>query len=180
MKLHDITTYQPSYSDIFFFDTNVWMFLFCPIGGYKKEKQRKYSDFFNKVVSSKACIWINSLVLSEFTNAWLRIAFNDWKKIPANIGKNNYKQHFVPTASYKSTIEEIRPTLEIILKKAERATDDFNSISIDHIFRELENCDFNDSYYIELASRHKWKIVTDDADLFKNNNLNAEIISANL
>lgn len=179
-KIHDITTYKPSSSDVFFFDNNVWMFLFCPIVNYERLKQKKYASFFSDVNSAKSCIWINSLVLSEFCNAWLRIVYNNWKKKAKNTLNNDYKKDFVGSQGYNDSIREIKLTLQSILKKAERTTDDFNSINLDHIFTELENCDFNDSYYLELASRNKWKIVTDDADLFKNNKLNVEIITANI
>ena len=37
--------------------------------------------------------------------------------------------------------------------------------------------DFNDSYYIELASIKNWKIVTDDQDFIKYTKHNLEIIS---
>lgn len=180
IKIHDIKTYTPSSSDVFFFDNNVWMYLFCPIANYEKHKQKIYSIFFNKVNTAKSCIWINSLVLSEFCNAWLRIVYNKWKKKPENIYNSDYKLHFVGSDEYNNSINEIKLTLQTILKKAERTSDNFNSIDLNHIFSELENCDFNDSYYLELARMNKWKIVSDDADLFKNNSLNVEIITANI
>jgi len=119
-------------------------------------------------------------VLSEFCNAWLRIEFNEWKKKPENISKTDYKKDFVPSSAYKDVISEIRIVLPDLLKKTERASDNFNAIDLDSVYAELENCDFNDSYYLELASMNNWKIITDDADLFKNNKLNVEIITANL
>jgi len=179
-KLHDINIYQPTSTDMFFFDNNVWMYLFCTIGNYEKEKQRKYSVFFNQVCIAKACIWINSLVLSEFCNAWLRLEYNKWLKKPGNTGKRDYKSDFVPTQVYKDVIKDIKNVLPTLLKKTERSTDNFNAINLDSIYSELENCDFNDSYYLELARMNHWKIVTDDADFFKNNKLNVEIITANI
>lgn len=179
-KVHDIRTYRPSNTDVLFFDNNVWMFLFCPIGNYEKDKQRKYSDFFSLVYSAKACIWINSLVLSEFCNAWLRLEFKNWLKKPENIIKKDYKSDFVPTKAYKEVVEEIKKIVPTILKKTERCTDNFNAINLDSIYAELENCDFNDSYYLELARMNNWKIVTDDSDFFSNNKLKVEIITANI
>lgn len=178
-KIHDISIYQPKAGELFFFDNNVWMFLFCPIGNHKKDKQRKYSAFFNQICSVKACIWINSLVLSEFCNAWLRMEFDQWRRLKENAGKD-YKRDFVPSLTYKDVVEDIKLTLPQLLKKTERVTDNFNAIDLDSIYRELGNCDFNDSYYLELAQMNGWKIVTDDADLFKNNQLNVEIVTANI
>ena len=179
-KVHNIDTYKPTSTDVFFFDNNVWMFLFCPIGNYKKDKQSKYSTFFSAICTAKACIWINSLVLSEFCNSWLRLEFYNWRNKSANAGKNDYKSDFVGTQEYKDTIQDIKKTLPQLLKKSERNSDNFNAINLDSIYSELENCDFNDSYYLELSRMNKWKIVTDDADFFKKNKLNVEIITANI
>jgi len=178
-KIHDIKTYYPTSEDTFFFDNNVWMYLFCPIGNFQQEKQRLYTSFFNRICTANACIWINSLVLSEFCNAWLRIEYNNWKKKPENNFRNNYKKDFVPSETYKEVIKEIKSTLPQLLKKTERCSDNFNAIDLNAIYSELENCDFNDSYYLELARMNHWKIVTDDADFFKNNQLHVEIITAN-
>lgn len=179
-KIHNIDEYSPTSGDAFFFDNNVWMYLFCPIANAQQNKQRKYSNLFKNIISAKACIWINSLVLSEFCNAWLRIEFNNWKKKPQNNPSADYKKDFVTSAAYKDVIVEIKETLPQILKKSERTSDDFNRVDLDRIYAELSNCDFNDSYYLEQANINKWKVVTDDADLFKNNSLNVEIITANI
>lgn len=178
-KVHNIVNYNPSSVDVFFFDNNIWMFLFCPIANAQKSKQQKYSEFFKKVNSAKACIWINSLVLSEFCNAWLQIEYKRWLKLPANVYNHNYKKDFVPSTTYKTVILEIKETLSLILNQTERASDNFNAVDLERIFAELDICDFNDSYYLELARLNKWKIVTDDADLFKNNNIQVDIITAN-
>jgi len=101
-------------------------------------------------------------------------------KKPKNTGRADYKKDFVPSKAYKVVIDEIKLTLPIILKQTERSSDNFNAIDLNSIYAELENCDFNDSYYLELARMNKWKIVRDDADFFKNNKLNVEIITANI
>ncbi len=179
-KIHDINIYNPSPFDVFFFDNNIWMYLYCPIANYEKDKQRKYAAFLNQVRQKRSCIWVNSLVLSEFCNAWLRLEFNNWKKRPENLRSCDYKKNFVQSESYNEIIQDIRLTLPLILKIAERGSDNFNAINLDAVYSELDNCDFNDSYYLELAYMNNWKIVTDDADFFKNNKLNVDIITANI
>ena len=99
--------------------------------------------------------------------------------MPKNAGKSDYKRDFVGTGDYQLTIEEIRKTLSKLMKNVEKCSDNFNSIDLDEVLNELENCDFNDSYYLKLAQANRWKIVTDDADFFKNNKSNVEIITAN-
>lgn len=41
----EITKYDVSSTDLFFFDNNIWVFLFAPIAGSKKEKQAVYASF---------------------------------------------------------------------------------------------------------------------------------------
>jgi predicted nucleic acid-binding protein len=178
-EIHNIESYRPSSNDVLFFDNNIWMYLYCPIGNYQKEKQQKYSTFFKYVCSAKSCIWINSLVLSEFCNAWLKIEFDNWKKKPENIGKSNYKKDFVQSVAYKEVVQEIKLTIPNLLKNTEKCSDNFNFIDFNLVLASFENCDFNDSYYLTLAHTNKWKIVTDDADFFNNSTLNVEIITAN-
>ena len=44
--------------DNFFFDNNIWIFLFCPIGNHDKNKQKIYSSFLQSVRQANATIWI--------------------------------------------------------------------------------------------------------------------------
>ncbi|OFX59213.1 MAG: hypothetical protein A2046_12825 [Bacteroidetes bacterium GWA2_30_7] len=176
--IHDIQDYKPTFNDSLFFDNNVWVFLFCPIANYELKKQRLYSNFLKEVRQSKSAIFINSLVLSEFCNFWLKTEFNNWKK--SNPSKMNYKKDFIPTVEFKKVVDDIRIALNSILKITEKGSDNFNAVKIDYILTEFGNCDFNDSYYLELARLNNWKIVTDDSDLFNNNKLNIEIITGNI
>ena len=178
-KIHNIMFYRPSASDVFFFDNNVWMYLFCPIGNYHREKQHIYSTFFRSVRRAKSRIWTNSLVLSEFCNAWLRLEFENWKKDPENIWKISYKKDFVQSDDYRETVFAIKNIIPHLLKNTERASDDFNSIDCNLVFSDFGHCDFNDSYYLTLAQANKWKIVTDDADFFNHDRFDVEIITAN-
>jgi hypothetical protein len=176
--IHDVRNYQPSFSDSLFFDNNIWVFLFCPIANVEKKKQTLYSNFLKEVIQSKCAVFVNSLVLSEFSNYWLQTEFKKWKK--DNPHGTDYKRHFIPTETFKTSVEDVRIALKGILKIVEKGNDDFNALEFDNILMEFGNCDFNDSYYLEMARSKKWKIVTDDADLFKNNKLNIEIITGNL
>lgn len=180
IKISDVKHYSPTSKDVFFFDANIWILLFGSISNSKRSKQQQYSSFFKEVISARACIWINSLVLSEFSNALIRIEFEKWRRLPENVFKKSYKKDFVPSRSYKEVISEIKYMLKQIVSQTERTSDNFNAVDLEKIYSEMENCDFNDSYYLELARLNKWKIVTDDADLFRNNDLNVEILTANI
>ncbi len=179
-KTHNISTYKPKFTEAFLLDNNVWMFLFCPIGNYSKDKkQREYSAFFKELVSNKNTIIINSLILSEFANSYLKLEFNLWKKLPENNGRLEYKSDFVGSPKFLEAVEDVKISIKSILKVAEKFSDDFNAIDIEDVFSNFGKSDFNDSYYIALAQFKKYKIVTDDFDFYDNNTLDIEIITAN-
>lgn len=173
----DITLYNPTFSDSFFFDNNIWMMLFCPIGNYRRRHQKNYSRFFSSLVRDKRGIFINSLVLSEFCNAWLRIEFNEWKRKEQKPWLN-YKSHFVGSSIYINTIQDIEIAISNILNHAERMTDSFNAVDVDAILTEMNRCDFNDAYYLEMCAKNSWKIVSHDADLLKNNHFNVDVLTS--
>jgi len=78
-KIFDIKRYSPSKDERFMFDTNIWMYIFCPIGDYKKHIVGQHSSFLKKLINAKAEVIINSLILSEFINSYLRLEFKIFK-----------------------------------------------------------------------------------------------------
>lgn len=52
-----VMSYEPNDDDKIFFDTNVWLYLFCPIGNYKSEIVEQYSKLFYKILKSGCRIY---------------------------------------------------------------------------------------------------------------------------
>ncbi len=156
-----ITSYKPQRSDKFFFDNNIWMYLYCPIGNYKEEIVSQYSNFFGKVLDAGSTIYVSSLTLSEFYNAYLRLDFNIWRCDE----KKDFKKDFRPTEQFKKTNETILRSIESrILGISRRVDDDFTSLPVSKLIERIGILDFNDNYYTELALKHSFKIVTNDRD----------------
>ena len=78
----DIKKHNPSGSESYLLDTNIWLFLYCPIGNYKKDIISKYSSFYNKLLKAHSTLYTTSLILSEFINTYLRIDCSSINKIP--------------------------------------------------------------------------------------------------
>lgn len=175
-RVIDITKYSPRSSDVFLFDTSVWMLLFCPLGTYEKRKQEIYSSFLARVRSSRSSIFINSLILSEFTNANMKQDFDLWKKETSQFN-SKYKRDFVGACRYKKTAQTIIFIVGKILSICEKGTDNLNSLDINRILNHFQSIEFNDSYYLELSSFSQYKIVTDDRDFIKCTNHNTEVIT---
>jgi hypothetical protein len=177
-KLTDIAKYSPKSSDLFFFDNNVWMYLFCPLGNYNKRRQRLYSIFLNSVKSSSGTIFISSMILSEFANRFLKMDFEQWK-LEVKKYSANYKKDYVGTDRYKDTIKLIQLNISNIMKCCVKSSDNFNSIDLEDVFKHFSEIDFNDSYYIELSKLGKWKLVSDDGDFTKYQGHDLEVITIN-
>lgn len=157
-KIFDVTTYEPQASDILFFDANIWFLLFAPIGSYRKKDVDKYSDFLAKVFKNKSTIVVSSQILSELFNTHTRSEFKKSKY-------KNFKKDFKPTRKYKDSINFMKSVIQSkILKYAKAINDDFNTINLTKLFKDLEKHDFNDKYYAELAKKNNFKIVTHDKD----------------
>lgn len=154
-------------SDSFFFDTNVWLFLFGPIADTDKWKQAKYSSILATIVSRNAGLFISSLIIAEYINRVLRIEFKNWKTKTGNVNAN-YKTDFRNTADYLFAKDDAIKQVGEILKVSTRTPDSFNSIDINELFMHIdENCDFNDAYLASLCERGGHSLVTDDRDFEK-------------
>ncbi len=167
MPVLDITGYEPLENDKFIFDTNIWISIFEPMGNSNKVEQEEYSSFFNKTLSSKSNIYISSLIISEFVNTVLRMDFNFWKEETGN--KNlEFKKDYRKTDRCKEKSTAIANNLtKGILSKCICVNDNLKKIGIKAILNNLENSDFNDLYILELAKTKGYKIVTNDKDFYK-------------
>src|SRR3990172_1235292 len=91
---------KPKKSDSFFFDTNIWMYFYCPIGSYNQFIVSKYDKFFKKTLAVGSSIFVSSLILSEFFNAYCRLEFNILRvNDPSRY--NDYKKNFKKTKAYE-------------------------------------------------------------------------------
>lgn len=169
--------YRITSSDLFFFDNNIWMFLYAPIGNYAQAKQNAYGNLLDYIIERKRPIFINSLIISEFVNANLRGEYEIWKMKPENAHASKYKENFLKSAVYDSSLKSILAALKSILSITTKGNDNFNAINLDHVFNEMTSCDFNDSYYLQYSNLGNYIIVTDDGDLFRNNKSAVNIIT---
>jgi hypothetical protein len=163
-------------SDRFFFDANIWIFLYQPLGNYKTSRASDYSNVFNEILKNNCEIYISSLILSEFFNRILRYEFNVLKSSDPTL---DFKKDFKSTPQYQTIINNIiNITKNQILNIAKCIDDKFNEIDINELLNSMDQLDFNDKYYIEICLNNNYILVTDDAD-FKNSPKPLNIITAN-
>jgi predicted nucleic acid-binding protein len=173
-----VDSYEPKEEDKFFFDANIWMYLYCPLGNYKKKIIEKYDGFLKRIIENKASIILSSLVLSEFFNAYLRLEFNILKGNEPDKYKD-FKKDFKGSKDYQKLMIDIKSTCKNhILKLGKRVDDKFSALDIDRFLKNIELHDFNDKYYISLAEYEGLKIVTNDKD-FRKTKIDIPILTAN-
>jgi len=174
-----IDNYRPSPTESYFFDNNVWMFIHYPIGNYAKDKQKKYSRLLQDILNLKCNIFINALLVSEFINACLRSDFRNWCDLPQNKGKHfRYKEDFVGSKDYQIAVQDVLSSIAQIRKVTIPGTDDFHYLNLDAILAGMTAMDFNDNYYLALAERKKWTLISDDSDLLGKTPFKVRIVSA--
>jgi len=49
-NVFDIESYTPKREDKLFFDANIWLYLFSPMGNYKRQVRKKYDSFLKKAI----------------------------------------------------------------------------------------------------------------------------------
>ena len=175
-QIIEINSYQPKPTEKFFFDANIWMFIYCPLGNYKSHIIAEYSNFLKKIKKEKSSLFVSSLVLSEFFNAYVRLEFELWKNKDSN---NKEYREFKITQSYKDIASEASYTIKyLILKEAERVDDRFSEMDIEELFIQIENSDFNDSYYLQLVLMDQMIFVTNDGNM-SSQRIKSSIITGN-
>lgn len=164
-KVTKIKDYKVTSGDIFFFDNNVWMFLYASIAGVGGAKQKAYSGLLADIQSAKATIFISSLIISEYMNRCLRLRHKQWEERTRQVN-TDYKKDYRPTDDFKNAVEIVKAEVRDIMTVCLKTPDNFNAIELNNVFKNFEICDFNDAYYVELCKMGKYKFVTDDSDLF--------------
>ena len=173
----DVETYVPQDGDKYFFDANIWLYFYCPIGNHKKEIISKYSGFLKKALSNDTTIYMSSLIASEIINAWLRLDFNILRR--KKTVNDNYKKHYRGSSHYLRTAKDIQAIFNNeLLNISTPLGDRFTEISLPDVLSRLDKTDFNDCYYHHLAKLDNLLIVTDDAD-FAELDTGVSILTAN-
>ncbi len=161
-NIMDVESYVPKNGDKYFFDANIWLYIYCPIGNYSKNTIRKYDGFLKKAINNKTAIYISSLIISEIVNRWLRLDFRRVKR--RDVSMRDFKQNYRGSAYYHSTVKDIEAVFNQLLMISTPLDDRATEISLPDVLSGLDKIDFNDCYYHHLAKLDNLMIVTTDAD----------------
>lgn len=149
----------------YFFDTNVWLFIYGPVAGTNKRKQSVYANLLKEIISRKATVFVSSLVLSEYINAVLHLGFKQWKRSTDNVNAN-FKTDYRNTKDYSETLTDAIQQVQAILSVCKKRPDDFHIVNIGNILQSMgQNADYNDAYYVHDCEKIGMNMVSDDTDM---------------
>ncbi|MDQ1276861.1 MAG: hypothetical protein QG610_2439 [Euryarchaeota archaeon] len=168
--IHSIETYDFPSEKNYFFDTNIWLYIYGPIG-WPDQKSDIYSKALREIRNSNGTIYINCMVISEFINAFSRIEFKQ------QTTHSRFKD-FRNSISFRPVAEDITSNVKKILRNTLACDPDLKVIDLPEImsFFEQGKYDFNDLVFAEICRSRGMIFVTHDKDFSE---LGVEILTAN-
>ncbi len=157
-----------------FFDTNVIIYIFWPIGQAKYSKQ--YSSVLNRLLKQNNKIFVDFLVISEIVNKITRLEYNKYLTIQ-NLNSQNFSfKSFRNSLEGKSILAEIYQTIDSRILKLFSVTGKVFSREDIQGFLVNENRDFQDKAILALCKENKFVLFTNDKDF---SNTDVDILTEN-
>ncbi|WP_440955061.1 type II toxin-antitoxin system VapC family toxin [Methanosarcina sp. Mfa9] len=168
--VHSVEEYDFSEGRKFFFDTNIWLYIYGPIS-FPDWRSDVYSRALKDIRASEGSIYINCMIISEFVNAFARIEFKQQSEFV------KYKE-FRNSPSFRPVAEDISHNVKKILKNTLICDPDLAAIKLPEIMDTFEEgrYDFNDLLFAEVCRAKDLIFVTHDRDF---RSLEIEILTAN-
>jgi predicted nucleic acid-binding protein len=160
-KAYNLTGYTFVKDDVLLLDANIWLYLFPAPSDSKKSLVQNYSAVFKDIKIAKATLVINSLILSEYLNRYIRL---EWSALHKK-AHPDYKK-FRQSSDYSLVGQHAAYYAKTILKFCVRKDDGFSVVDIGQIMKDFETgvVDFNDGLIVDSCLRNGWKLVTHDGD----------------
>jgi len=167
---------DPKGSHSYLIDTNMWVYLFSPIGSTQQKLQDSIGKFIENCQRVDAGIVTTSFIVAEFFHVTLGISFDQWVKARGSSNPVTLKKDFRPTDEYAESIHFITSTIEKICKIATRQQDSFETIDVDNVLKNCSHAEYFDNHMLELSNQKKWFIVSNDRDLLEHPDRTTTII----
>jgi predicted nucleic acid-binding protein len=161
-KAHDAAKYLFQQGEHILIDANVWIYLLPPPAQPAPGFAWRYSAALKRLLTAKATPVVESLILSEYLNRYLRVEFDAaWRHAYGNFKKFRKSGDFAPLA--KAAVANARE----ILKLAAPQDTLLSQADIPAILNETEagTLDFNDGVLVETCRARGWKMLTNDGDM---------------
>jgi len=150
------------------FDANIWLYLYCPLGGYNPHIISVYSRCYSDLLRSSNTIFTDVMILSEVANRYLRLAFERYKR-DSNQASMDYKRDYRAKDDYRTALGEIHEIIKNkILAKTDVCNSQYTRESLSDLIDETNpEIDFNDQHIVKICKDNGLYLLTNDVD-FKN------------
>lgn len=170
LKVHSIENYDFPAGKGYFFDTNIWLYIYGPIG-WPDQRSDAYSRALKKIINSDGIIYINCMIISEFINAFSRIEFKQQTDF------TRFKE-FRNSLAFRVIAQDIAYNVRKILKSTLACDPELQAINLPEVMDLFEQgkYDFNDLLFAQICRGKEMVFVTHDKDFSE---LGVEILTAN-
>lgn len=170
VNIHSIESYDFPAGKSYFFDTNIWLYIYGPIG-WPDQRSDIYSRTLKKIRDSKGTIYINCMIISEFINTFSRIEFKQQSEF------SRYKE-FRNSLMYRVIAQDIAYNVKKIFKSTLACDPELQVINFPEVMDLFEQgkYDFNDLLFAQICRAKSLVFVTHDKDFSE---LGVEILTAN-
>jgi predicted nucleic acid-binding protein len=170
VNVHSIESYNFPVGKGYFFDTNIWLYIYGPIS-WPDQRSDVYSRALKKIRDSKGTIYINCMIISEFINTFSRIEFKQQSEF------SRYKE-FRNSLRYRAIAQDIAYNVKKIFKSTLDCDPEHQTISFPEVMDLFEQgkYDFNDLLFAQVCRAKGLIFVTHDKDFSE---LGVEILTAN-
>ena len=167
MNLSSLSSFNTS--DKIIIDANVLIYVYCPLNSAQYDDYiSHYSEILEKISKAKASVYVNSLIISEFINRWLRM---DFKK--SAFSNEDFKRDYRASERYRNTMRVILSELKKFYRqhKVNNIDDNFSNIDfLSYYEKDIQN-DLNDIIIAENSISNGCKLLTQDGDFSKYGNI---------
>lgn len=170
VNVHSIESYDFPEDKSYFFDINIWLYIYGPIG-WPDQRPDVYSGALKKIRDSKGTIYINCMIISEFINAFSRIEFKQQSEF------TRFKE-FRSSLSYRAIAQDLAYNVKKILKSTLACDPEMQAINLPEVMDLFEQgkYDFNDLLFAQICRAKGMIFVTHDKDFSE---LGVDILTAN-
>lgn len=159
----------------FFFDTNILVYLHGPYVDWTDWRTRIYSKLMSGILSQHGRILIDTIVVTEFINLYIRILHRDLAD--RGIVSSSYKD-FRRTVAFEAIADAAGTDLTGFCRSAEVLETKIDRDQIEQHCGTLKegSLDFNDLVIADACRRHSLVLVTHDGDFHE---VDVPVITAN-
>lgn len=175
MKINPIEAdFRPSLNEMFFLDTNVWLYLYYPQDAAAAKKLIDiYSTFLATIGSGS--IQTNLVQMSELINTILRTEY----RIYTEQGNRLSFKGFRETDAGNEAMLKTKEIAISILRLAQLRDGSFSPEELKAMVLKCDVADFNDIFFAHYCQKAKVTLVTHDFD-FAALDIDVNVLSANM